>query len=167
MDMWLHPTLYTGCNYWSMLGLKLIHVSKRVLGGCNYLSMLGLKLIHVSKRGPWWRYEMHRPARDEIFKVGDTFCPYKVCHSDSQQSFKAVSQIYCLIKPLTICTSLKGKVVIHQQWIWWRQRRLSERQLSTGPQMTNYLNEKVVTVTNLKSLTAQEVCYYCNLKYSL
>ena len=29
----LHPTLYNGCNY---------------------LSMLGLKLNHVSKRGPWY-----------------------------------------------------------------------------------------------------------------
>ena len=28
MDKWFHPTLYTGCNYISMLGLKLIHVSR-------------------------------------------------------------------------------------------------------------------------------------------
>ena len=33
MDKWFHSTLYNGCNY---------------------LSMLGLKLNHVSKRGPWW-----------------------------------------------------------------------------------------------------------------
>ena len=30
MDKWFHPALYNGCNYWSLLGLKLIHVSKRV-----------------------------------------------------------------------------------------------------------------------------------------
>ena len=29
MDKWFHPTLYTGCDYISMQGLKLIHVSKR------------------------------------------------------------------------------------------------------------------------------------------
>ena len=29
-DVWgFHPTLYDGCNYFSMLGLKLMHVSKR------------------------------------------------------------------------------------------------------------------------------------------
>ena len=28
-DRWFHPTLYNGCNYLSMLGLKLNHVSKR------------------------------------------------------------------------------------------------------------------------------------------
>ena len=31
MDKWFHPTLYNGCDYLSMLGLKLIHVSKRGL----------------------------------------------------------------------------------------------------------------------------------------
>ena len=25
-----------------------------IINGCNYLSMLGFKLIHVSKKGPWW-----------------------------------------------------------------------------------------------------------------
>ena len=29
MDKLFHPVLYNGCNYLSMLGLKLIHVSKR------------------------------------------------------------------------------------------------------------------------------------------
>ena len=38
MDKSLHPTLYNGCDY---------------------LSMLGLKLNHVSKRGPTWR---HKPG---------------------------------------------------------------------------------------------------------
>ena len=28
MDKWFHPTVYNGCNYLSMLGLKLNHVSK-------------------------------------------------------------------------------------------------------------------------------------------
>ena len=28
MDKWFHPAHYNGCNYFSMLGLKLIHVSK-------------------------------------------------------------------------------------------------------------------------------------------
>ena len=29
MDKYIHPTFYNGCNYLSMLGLKLNHVSKR------------------------------------------------------------------------------------------------------------------------------------------
>ena len=29
MDKWFHPTFYNECNYLSMLGLKLNHVSKR------------------------------------------------------------------------------------------------------------------------------------------
>ena len=29
MDKWLHPILYNGCDYLSMLGFKLNHVSKR------------------------------------------------------------------------------------------------------------------------------------------
>ena len=29
MDKWFHPTVYNGCDYLSMLGLKLNHVSKR------------------------------------------------------------------------------------------------------------------------------------------
>ena len=35
MDKFSHPTVYNGCNY---------------------LSMLGLKFIHVCQRGPWWRH---------------------------------------------------------------------------------------------------------------
>ena len=29
MEKWFHPTLYNGCNYLSVLGLKLYHVRKR------------------------------------------------------------------------------------------------------------------------------------------
>ena len=32
MDKWFHPIHYNGCNYLSMLGLKLNHVSKRAPG---------------------------------------------------------------------------------------------------------------------------------------
>ena len=32
MDKQFHPTLYSGCNFLSMLGIKLIHVSKRNQG---------------------------------------------------------------------------------------------------------------------------------------
>ena len=44
MDTKFHPTLYNGCNYLSMLGFKLIHVSKRghrvsqILGGERLLN---------------------------------------------------------------------------------------------------------------------------------
>ena len=32
--------------------MKLLHTAH--YNGCNYLSMMGLKLSHVSKRGHWW-----------------------------------------------------------------------------------------------------------------
>ena len=39
MDKYFHPTLYLGCNY---------------------IFMLGLKLIHVSKSGPWYFRPQHQ-----------------------------------------------------------------------------------------------------------
>ena len=36
MDKLFHPTLYNGCNYLSMLGLKVNHVSKRGHWGNPY-----------------------------------------------------------------------------------------------------------------------------------
>ena len=38
MDKWFHLTLYNRCDYLFMLGLKLIHVSKRVHGSAAKLS---------------------------------------------------------------------------------------------------------------------------------
>ena len=38
MDKWFHPTLYWGCNYLSILGFKLIHVSKRGHGCLGAIS---------------------------------------------------------------------------------------------------------------------------------
>ena len=37
MDRQFHPTLYNGCNYLSMAGLKLIHVCKRSHRSIRYL----------------------------------------------------------------------------------------------------------------------------------
>ena len=43
-------------HFWS-LGLdKKFHST--LSNGCNYLSMLRVKLNHVSKRGPWWIYKV-------------------------------------------------------------------------------------------------------------
>ena len=47
MDKWFDPILYNGCNY---------------------LSMLGLKLDHVSKRGPWCAFQFGSCPR-EVFKL--------------------------------------------------------------------------------------------------
>ena len=50
------------CNRWS-LGINKYFIS-HFAGACDYLSMLGLKLNHVSKRGPrwhdipWWCHRM-------------------------------------------------------------------------------------------------------------
>ena len=54
MDKQLQAQLSVGWNYlhhWSLGMDKELHPTH--YNGCNYLSMLGLKLIHVSKSGPW------------------------------------------------------------------------------------------------------------------
>ena len=52
MDKWFHPTLYNGCNYLSMLGLKLNHVSKRGpwVDSCYSIThtLQGLKCTYIS-----------------------------------------------------------------------------------------------------------------------
>ena len=52
MDKKFHPMHYNGCDYLSMLGLKLNHVIKRGHWLSVKLAMLGLKLNHVCKRAP-------------------------------------------------------------------------------------------------------------------
>ena len=39
MDKWFHPAFYNGCNYLSMLGLKLNHVSKRAPGALHHIML--------------------------------------------------------------------------------------------------------------------------------
>ena len=48
-----------GCNHWSLGMDKLFH--RTIYNGCIFLSMLGLKLTHVSERGPWasFKYNDH------------------------------------------------------------------------------------------------------------
>ena len=67
MDKWFHPTLYTGCNY---------------------LFMLGLKLNHVGNRGPSWRNQyvwlssIYWPRDKKAHWLGDasTVYPKKYAH---------------------------------------------------------------------------------------
>ena len=40
---------------WSLGVDKWFHLTRIIMGVVNYLSMLGLKLIHVSRKGHWWR----------------------------------------------------------------------------------------------------------------
>ena len=116
-------TLYNGCNYISMLGLKLIHVNKRIhrynancremsgnfvayllkrhlvniimdvstlYNGCKYISMLGLKLIHVNKRIPWYKI---------IFVLTSTNWPHISCTSSIYFDWWAewVMKKHCLV----------------------------------------------------------------------
>ena len=53
---------------WSLGMDKLFHPIH--YNGCNYLSMLGLKLNHVSKRGHWCLFA----TRDSAIIRGDKFC---------------------------------------------------------------------------------------------
>ena len=39
MDEYFHPTVYDECNYLSMLGLKLIHVSKMAPSQWQHIGM--------------------------------------------------------------------------------------------------------------------------------
>ena len=59
MDNLFHPALYNGCNYLSMVWLKLIHVSKRAPSAFSYLhpgsiSLSIMELIIPSKFHPCW-----------------------------------------------------------------------------------------------------------------
>ena len=54
MDKWFHPTLYKGCNYLSVLGLQLNHVSKRLVGGDEYM----IPRILSSHFLPRWRHSV-------------------------------------------------------------------------------------------------------------
>ena len=64
------------CNRWSLGMDKLFHPT--LYQACNYLSMLGLKLNHVSKRGHWscatsWSFArlpyMSLPMGQKLFKL--------------------------------------------------------------------------------------------------
>ena len=45
MDKYYNPTHYNGCNYLTILGLKLIHVSKRASWRCNFKMTLLNQLV--------------------------------------------------------------------------------------------------------------------------
>ena len=51
MKLLIHPQLQQ-CNHWSWGMNKLFHLT--FYNGCDYLSMLGLKLSHVDKSNPWY-----------------------------------------------------------------------------------------------------------------
>ena len=53
MDKLFHPTLYNGCNYLSMLGFKLIHVSKRTPGDIYLHQWDGPSFIQVMMSGTY------------------------------------------------------------------------------------------------------------------
>ena len=67
MDKWFHLTLYNGCNYISMLGLKLNHVSK---SGPRYnacikpivkqLHLLKIKHVFYAQCLKFWYSLMHK-----------------------------------------------------------------------------------------------------------
>ena len=52
MDKQFHPTVYNGCNYLYMLGLKLNHISKNAPGGDTALRGWILKPVHQASH-PW------------------------------------------------------------------------------------------------------------------
>ena len=57
-----------------MLGLKLNHVSKRGYWACDYLSMLGLNLIHVSESGPRNHTESFIGMNEQWWKIARLVC---------------------------------------------------------------------------------------------
>ena len=67
VDKWFHFTLYNGCNYLFMLGLKLIHVNAKgpegqKSKGMVYKRLFFLYMIHSHCCGGCWD--------DDIFSVG-------------------------------------------------------------------------------------------------
>ena len=68
LDKYVHPTLYDGCKYLSMLGFKWIHVRKKDL--C--LQIVYAVLLHGV-------YGLRRPQHDDVikwkhFRVTDHLC---------------------------------------------------------------------------------------------
>ena len=65
LDKWFHPTLYKPCDYLSMLGLKLIHVSK--MGPWCVLFFLLYRQSLADSRdefpNTWWRHQMETFSR--------------------------------------------------------------------------------------------------------
>ena len=54
MDKWFHPTLYLVCDYLSMLGLKLIHVSKSGPRWSSQLQLITINwLMHYEIQWLW------------------------------------------------------------------------------------------------------------------
>ena len=56
-DYIIYP--FPNLGRWSLRMDKLFLLA--IYNGCNYLSMLGFKLIHVSRRGPWMNWKWHVP----------------------------------------------------------------------------------------------------------
>ena len=61
MDKLFHPTLYNGCNYIYMLGLKLNHVNKR--GPRNHPSLTVICLYALSIQKLWHRSSVANVSR--------------------------------------------------------------------------------------------------------
>ena len=68
---------------WSLGMDKLFHPT--VYNGCNYLSMLGLKLNQVSKRGPWCQWPLQHGS---IWH--DIACSTAVTETNHKPEFKLI-----------------------------------------------------------------------------
>ena len=78
-------------------------ISPHTYNGCNYLSMLGLKLIHVSKRGYLYTVNIyHQPVNTALFTL-------VICHSNIYRGFYGTVRscllglVYCC-NPTSACS---------------------------------------------------------------
>ena len=99
MDRKFHSTLYNGCNYLSMLGLKFIHISKRgssELCCCNSWK----PTTHVSNtlRPPFciWHFQMHC-HKWKYMNFNKNFT--KVCFNVTNDNIPALVQLMVWHQP--------------------------------------------------------------------
>ena len=90
---------------WSLGMDKLFHPTH--YNGCNYLSMLGLKLIHVSKRGHWSSIHSMMPSDAKCWhRSGSSLAKVMACswrqQAITETDVDLLSKVFCAIQLRTI-----------------------------------------------------------------
>ena len=80
------------CNRGSLGMDKLFHPIH--YNGCNYLSMLGLKLNHVSKRGPRYENQLELPSLSDHWQLWSSICISSVCIPWSSYKHASTSALF-------------------------------------------------------------------------
>ena len=110
MDKWFHPTHHNGCNYLSLLGLKLIHVSKRGPWR-HHVSQVATGFVRVRnslKKSSWWRHQM------ETFSALLALCAGNSPVTGEFPTQRPVTRNFDVFFDL-----LLSKRLSKESWGWW------------------------------------------------